>query len=373
MAGRLFMDAKEKYTQLLSDENFQDDIRNFPGFSKEEQQAVLRKYSITEKEFAYARRFLAGVSFKPGKLNSADVSFAVQRLMMRIKDASSPSQKSKERKIGLVTWISRIAAVLSIPLLLSTIYFYQKSASSNSNGILSSTEKTRNTFQAPPGAKTQVVLPDGSLVWLNSGSSLSCPTQFDSGSREVELKGEAYFEVVKNEQAPMLVSTGNLKVKVYGTKFNVNAFADDGLVKTTLVEGKVTLIPGNSKKEYALDQGYTAFYDIKDQKIQAAKVEKMDAFTGWKDGKLLLHNERFADIVNRLERWYNVDIQLSDPSLGDYTLYATFIDENIEQVLDIFSNSIPISVDFLKRRKQADGSYSKREIVIKRDVNKKLN
>jgi ferric-dicitrate binding protein FerR (iron transport regulator) len=367
------MDAKDKYTKLLSNEDFQDDIRNFPGFSKEEQIAVLQKYSITEKDFTYARRLFDGVSFDLEKLNPADVILARQRLMMRIKNTSSHQQRAKNRKIGFVTWISRVAAVLSVPLLLSTIYFYQKSASSNSNGILSSTEKTRNTFQAPPGAKTQVALPDGSMVWLNSGSSLSCPTRFGPDSREVTLKGEAYFEVVKNEQAPMLVSTGNLKVKVYGTKFNVNAFADDGLVKTTLVEGKVTLIPGNSKKEYALGQGYTAFYDIKDQKIQAAKVEKMDAFTGWKDGKLLLHNERFADIVNRLERWYNVDIQLYDPSLGDYTLYATFMDENIEQVLDIFSSSIPITVDYPKRKKQADGSYSKRKIVIKRDADKKTD
>jgi hypothetical protein len=369
------MDANEKYTQLLSDEDFQDDIRNFPGFSKEEQKAVLQKYSITEKEFAYAKRFFAGFSFNPEKLNPADVNFAKQRLVMRIKDASSPSQKSKERKIGLVTWISRIAAVLTIPLFLSTIYFYQKSTTVNQPSIASSiTEKAVNTFQAPPGAKTHVVLPDGSLVWLNSGSSLSFPTQFDSGIREVGLKGEAYFEVVKNDEAPMLVSTGNLKVKVYGTSFNVNAFADNGLIETTLVDGKVTLVlPGESKKEYALEPGFTAFYNIHDQKIRASKAEKMDAFTGWKDGKLLFHNQKFADIVNRLERWYNVDIQLTDTSLGDYTLYATFVDENIEQVLDILSSSIPISVDYRKRKEQADGRYSKRKVVIRRNINMKIN
>lgn len=368
------MNAKEKYTQLLADENFQNDIRNFTNLSKEEQQAILRKYSITSKELAHARRFMAGVSFKQDKLNNSETHFALQRLMMRIKGSSVPSQKAKGRKVDLMAWVSRIAAVLSIPLLLSTLYFYQKSTELKAESqLLAAQERTINTFTAPAGAKTQVVLPDGSVAWLNSGSSLSVPTTFEANRRELSLTGEAYFEVVKNEQAPLFVSTDKMTVKVYGTKFNVNAFADDGAIRTTLVEGKVTLIPEKSTKEYLLEPGFTASYDLETKQIVASEVEKMDAFTGWKDGKLLFQNEPFADIVNRLERWYNVDIQLSDPSLGDYNLYATFIDENIEQVLAIFASSIPIEVDYPKRKKQADGSYAKREIVINRDVNKVIN
>ncbi|KOH45421.1 FecR family protein [Sunxiuqinia dokdonensis] len=368
------MDTKEKYTQLLADENFQNDIRNYSNLSNEEQQVILRKYSISEKELVYARKLLTGVSFKQEQVNSTETQFALQRLLLRIKDGSSSSEKYKGKKIDLMTWMLRVAAVLSIPLLLSTIYFYQKSTVSNVESQLMVTQnKTINTFTAPAGAKTQVVLPDGSVAWLNSGSSLSVPTTFDANRRELSLTGEAYFEVVKNEQAPMFVSTDQMTVKVYGTKFNVNAFADNGTIRTTLVEGKVTLIPEMSTKEYLLEPGFTASYDLETKQIKASEVEKMDAFTGWKDGKLLFQNEPFSDIVNRLERWYNVDIQLSDPSLGDYNLYATFIDENIEQVLAIFASSIPIEVDYPKRKKQADGSYAKREIVIKRDINKVFN
>tara|TARA_R110002050_G_scaffold223682_3_gene359580 strand:+ start:222 stop:1328 length:1107 start_codon:yes stop_codon:yes gene_type:complete len=368
------MNVEEKYTQLLADEDFQNDIRNFAELSKEEQEAITQRYSITSKELARARRFLTGVSFKQEKESSSETHFALQRLMMRIKDSSAPSQEALGRTVDLMTWMSRIAAVLSIPLLLSTIYFYQKSTQSNTDSQLLATQnKTINTFTAPAGAKTQVVLPDGSVAWLNSGSSLSVPTTFDANRRELSLTGEAYFEVVKNEQAPMFVSIDQMTVKVYGTKFNVNAFADNGAIRTTLVEGKVTLIPEKSSKEYLLEPGFTASYDLETRQIKASEVEKMDAFTGWKDGKLLFQNEPFADIVNRLERWYNVDIQLSDPSLGDYNLYATFIDENIEQVLAIFASSIPIEVDYPKRKKQGDGSYAKREIVIKRDVNKVIN
>ena len=124
--------------------------------------------------------------------------------MSRIANTSDSLTIKGSKKIDYFTWISRIAAILSIPLLLTTVYFYQKSRNVQSEYFaLSSQGKVCNTFQASLGARTQVVLPDGSLVWLNSGSSLSSPAVFDSRSRNVELKGEAYFEVVKNEKIPI--------------------------------------------------------------------------------------------------------------------------------------------------------------------------
>ncbi len=367
------MDSKEKFELLLSDEKFQDDILNLNNPSKEEQEAISVKYSITEKEFTNARRFFSGLSFREEKISAEDITYAMKRLKRRIADTSVSSKIEKGKKLDFITWISRGAAVLFLPLLLATIYFYQESRNLPPEYFTStSQEKLYNTFHASPGARTQVALPDGSLVWLNSGSSLTCPIIFDSRSRNVELKGEAFFEVVKNENIPMIVSAGNLKVKVYGTRFNVNAYPDEELIETTLVEGNVTVIPWESKKEYQLKPGFSATYEVKSRKLQITKVEDMDVFIGWKEGKLLFHDERFADIIKKLERWYNVDIQLSDASLGGYTLYATFFDENIEQVLDIFSGSIPILIEYPKRVKNPDGAYSKRKIIIKRDANKKM-
>jgi ferric-dicitrate binding protein FerR (iron transport regulator) len=355
------MEVSKKLDELLADEKFQDDLLKLGReFSKEERNIFLNKYSITEKEFIEAWKLLSGMSFIQERSDPAEVSYALKKLQKRI-DLSVPV---KERQISIITLISRVAAFLSIPLLLSTLYFYQQTR--NSAMILSVEEQVLNTFQAPAGAKSQVTLPDGSQVWLNSESILSCPAHFDAGIREVKLTGEAYFEVVKNEKAPMVISAGDLKVKVYGTRFNVNAFPDRGVIETTLVEGKVTVIPGEEKQEYSLEPGYVASYALQKGTLQIMKVEKIDAFTGWKDGKLLFYNEQFADILQKLERWYNVDIQLKDPSLGNYTLYATFFDENIEQVLDIFSKSIPIAVTYPQRIKQSDGSYAKREILIAR-------
>ena len=367
------MDAKEKFDLLLADEKFQDDILNLDSSLNDGQKIISAKYSITEKEFAYAVRLFSNISFRKEKLSAKELNYALERLRKRISEDSVSSKIVKGRKLDFITWISRVAAILSIPLLLTTIYIYQEYRNLQVESFSSSSQKkVYNTFQASLGARTQVALPDGSLVWLNSGSSLSCPVVFDSRSRNVELKGEAFFEVVENEKVPMVVSAGNLKVKVYGTKFNVNAFPDEGLIETTLVEGHVTIIPGVSEIEYPLKPGHTASYTVGNQRLQITKVEDMDVFTGWKDGKLLLHDEPFAHIVRKLERWYNVDIQLSDASLGSYTLYATFFDESIEQILDIFSGSIPILIDYPKRVKNPDGFYSKRQIIIKRDINKKM-
>ena len=367
------MDRKEVFGQLLADEKFQDDILNLDNRSEEGQKSISKKYSISASELAYARKYFLAIAFRKEEISSDDLNYALKRLLSRIANNPVSSLIEKEKKTHFITWILRAAAILSIPLLLSTIYFYQEARNLSPEYLASSSSgKNFNTFQASLGARTQVALPDGSLVWLNSGSTLTCPIVFNSQSRNVELKGEAFFEVVKNEKVPMIVSAGNMKIKVYGTRFNVNSFLDGGLIETTLVEGKVSIIPGDSRKEYQLSPGYIAHYSPEDQKIQMSKVTDMDAFTGWKEGKLFFQDEPFSDIVKKLERWYNVDIQLSDASIGAYSLYATFFDESIEEILNIFSGSIPILIDYPKRVKNADGVYAKRLIIIKRDKSKKI-
>lgn len=362
------MEISKKLDHLLADEEFQDDILKQGEFSKEERNGILEKYSISEKELTEAWKLLSGMKFIHEKSSFAEVRYALKKLQKRI---AFVSLAPTGRKAGFMTLISRVAAILSVPLLLSTIYFYHQTRNSGLSVISTSQRRAVNTFHAPPGAKTQVVLPDGSLVWLNSGSSLSCPVTFNSEIRRVELNGEGYFDVVK-DKAPMLVSAGHIRVKVYGTKFNVKAYADEGIVETTLIEGKVSVITEESRNEYALDPGYIASYSVADEDLKVLKVDKPDAFTGWKDGKLLFNNEPFADILKKMERWYNVDIVLADQSLGRYSLYATFFDENIEQVLDIFSKSIPIAVEYPKREKQPDGGYARRKIVIRRDIRKEI-
>ncbi len=364
------MNKVEKLSQLLADEKFQDDIKSFGNASIAEQEKVLKKYSITQSELIYARRLLAGLSFNTDKLDSEEIAYSANKMASVISDnPRQPQQINTQRKI--FRSIAKVAAVLSIPLLVSTIYLFDRLKNTDALYI-SQLNKTDliNTVESPAGAKTQVVLPDGSLVWLNAGSSLSYPVVFSGKSRDVELKGEAFFDVVKNKKVPMVLTAGNVKVKVYGTQFNVDAYADKKTVETTLVEGLVTLLHGDNTNEVKLKPGYTAICSDSDSEMQIVKVTDMDMYTGWKDGKLVFRNNTFATIIGDLERWYNVDIQLINADLGKYTLHATFYDESIEQVLDIFSSSIPIRVEYPKRVKQANGRYSKRQIIINHDESK---
>lgn len=361
------MNLNDKIGQLLDNESFQDDILEIDIRSSEDKRRVQEKFNLSESELIYAHRLLTGISFNERQIPETTINNELKKLRNDIEtNNSAPFQ---QRSVSF--WLIRAAAVLSIPFLLSSVYFYRQ-LHQQKNQIIVHNPVIYNTFKAPMGAKSQIILPDGSLVWLNSGSSLSFPSRFDDDSRKVSLEGEAYFEVVKNENVPMVVSAGSMNVKVYGTKFNINAYEPGQNIETTLVEGKVTILPANDDKETELKPGFSAAFNPDGKNIQISQVNDMEAFTGWKDGKLLFRDERFIQILKKLERWYNVDIHISDESLYDYTLYATFIDENVEQVLDIFAHSIPISVEYPKRKVQSDGLYSKRTIIIKRDTNKTL-
>lgn len=366
------MDQKFRFEQLLSDEDFQKDVLGMENSETLAPESILANYSISEKQLQTARRFFSVLSFRKDKLSAIEIETALHRLERRITDTSVPLSIETNKRSGFLTLIIRAAAIFTIPLLLSTLYYYQQSRNVKPQYLASaSNEKATNTFYASLGARTQVVLPDGSLVWLNSGSTLTCPMVFSSKSRDVSLQGEAFFEVVKNEKIPLIVTAGDLKVKVYGTRFNLNAFAAEKMIETTLLEGKISMISGDSKQEFPLSPGYTASYTKANHKLRISKVENMERYTGWKEGKLLFESDRFVDIIQKLERWYNVDIKLSEASLGDYTLHATFFDESIEQILEIFAVSIPIRIEYPKRVRIKDGVYSKREILITRDKTRK--
>ncbi len=361
------MSASSKIVELLANEQFQDEMLNFEKLSEERKTTIFERYSITSEEFLYAKEFFSGISFNSAKVEQEHVDYALKELIKTIRKGRVAS------KIAAGLWGLRVAAMLSVPLLLATIYLYQKTKDIDSNRFTStSSESVIHTFKSPLGARSQVVLPDGSVVWLNSGCSISFPRFFDSKSRNVTLRGEAYFDVTKNPDVPMIVSTNHLKIKVYGTEFNLNAFADNNVVEATLVEGKITIMPEGNEKEFLVEPQHTAFYSVNDKKLSIKRIENLADYIGWKDGQLMFRDEAFSSVLKKLERWYNVEIELTDKSLSDCKLYATFFDENIEEVLGLLAKSIPIKVEYSERTIQNNGTYSKRKIIIKRDELRKI-
>ena len=165
-----------------------------------------------------------------------------------------------------------------------------------------------NTLSTPRGGQYQVVLPDGSKVWLNAASSLLFPTAFTGSQRKVELTGEAYFEVAKNKDKPFLVKVGDMQVKVLGTHFNINAYSDENTIRTSLLEGSVKIIKDNKSK--LLKPGNQAVLNKKQNEIDITDID-MNGVMAWKNGLFQFEGDNITTIMREIGRWYNVEIVYS--------------------------------------------------------------
>ncbi|TWI99813.1 FecR family protein [Mucilaginibacter frigoritolerans] len=164
-----------------------------------------------------------------------------------------------------------------------------------------------NAIITPRGGQYEVVLPDGTKVWLNSASSLKYPTTFTGADRRVELSGEAYFEVAKNAAKPFFVKTGTQTVEVLGTHFNINSYTDEKAVKTTLLEGSVRVSSNTSKSVVKIIPGEQAVNGASG--INIIHDADIDEAMAWKNGKFLFRNTDLQTIMRQLSRWYDVDVE----------------------------------------------------------------
>jgi transmembrane sensor len=167
-----------------------------------------------------------------------------------------------------------------------------------------------NTIQTPKGGQYQVILPDGTKVWLNAASSLKYPEVFTGNERRVELTGEAYFEVAKNKAKPFHVKNHSQDVEVLGTHFNINSYMDDHTIKTTLLEGSVRV--SNGKSVRILKPGEQSIAEAAGKgMIRLAAGVDTDDETAWKNGLFQFNNANLKSILSQLERWYDINIDYS--------------------------------------------------------------
>lgn len=172
-----------------------------------------------------------------------------------------------------------------------------------------------NTITTPKGGQYQVVLPDGTKVWLNSASSLRFPTSFFHKKRIVTIHGEAYFEVAKNEKMPFTVEAGKMQIEVMGTHFNVMAYTDEGSVKTTLLEGKVQI--KNASRVTLLKPGQQCLM-TPDGNLLINSVIGLQETVAWKNGMFSFKKDSLETIMRQIARWYNVEVTFKDPIPGHF-------------------------------------------------------
>ncbi|MBO9675308.1 MAG: FecR domain-containing protein [Sphingobacteriaceae bacterium] len=173
-------------------------------------------------------------------------------------------------------------------------------------GTDTNNERTKyNVISTPKGGKYDIVLSDGTKVYLNASSSLKFPNSFKGNERTVILTGEAFFEVSKNKKMPFIVNASSMKIKVLGTHFNVMAYEDEKNIQTTLVEGAVELKGGKGKA--VLKPGEQGSFSNQDNRIDVAPVDVSIA-TAWKDGYFVFDNSNLQEVMRQLARWYDLKI-----------------------------------------------------------------
>ena len=205
--------------------------------------------------------------------------------------------------------------------------------------VESNTIKTRETeyytINIPYGAEYNLVLSDGSKIYLNAGSTLRYPDQFIGDKREVFLTGEAYFEVKSDSLHPFIVHASDVAIRVLGTSFNVNTYKKN-VIETSLLTGRIKISGGSLPQEYVLTPGKKATYSSIDKTL---KITKADAhvITGWCDDYLIFDSEPLIDVIEEIERWYGVKIELRCPQIGQDLLSGSFRHESIQNVIHSLS------------------------------------
>ncbi|GHU89638.1 anti-sigma factor [Bacteroidia bacterium] len=263
----------------------------------------------------------------------------------------------------------RYAASLFICFSLgATLTLWWENRNITKTSVLAATE-----ISVPLGSISTVTLPDGSRVWLNAGSKVIYQEDFGIDNREIQLEGEAFFDVYTNPEKPFIVKTSDISVRAFGTRFNVKAYPEEKAILTTLEEGKVDVVFHNDKNRSSVllkPNEQLVFYksdkNKKEEKTNTDKQSKEDPVlpppdvkvehvkvqlsTSWKDDKWVIDNMPLHLLAPDLERRFNLNIRIVSDDLNNYRITTTIANETAEQILKALSHAIPVDYTINKNK-----------------------
>lgn len=240
--------------------------------------------------------------------------------------------KRTQRTLNFFRYAAILVLLISIPSLLFYI-----SQPNQSNQLV------YTTVAADFGQISKVVLPDSSVIWINSGSTIRYNNQFSATNRDIDLVGEAFFEVRKNTELPMVVSNTDLKIKVLGTEFSVMAYPEENFIQVILEKGKVELTStSHSKFRQEMKPGEMANFN-KDKKELTLTNVNTELFTSWKNGLINIYNLPLSELVIKLEKRYNQKF-LVDDEIKNLPFTFTIKNENLNNILSLMEKITPVDV-----------------------------
>lgn len=287
------------------------------------EKAELFSLMQTDKELHQEFVSMQNLSALSASLPAEDDEMKAVSKLLKFKQAH---KNEKKKFVHLTRHLVGYAAAICLAVLSTwTIMNYQR------ENVIEE-ELAFEEFSTPPGQRAQVKLHDGTVVWLNARSRLRYPNRFSGTERKVELDGEAFFEVFRNEEAPFVVSTEKLDIKVLGTKFNVFAYKGKNEFTTALIEGSVKLYQSDNES-VAMYMSPNDYAELKDGRLVKSKISSTD-FLLWKEGIYAFDDIPFGEIIKKLELYYDITIEIRNKKLNNYKFSGKFRQrDGIESVL----------------------------------------
>jgi transmembrane sensor len=343
LSGSISSDENVELSQILS--NYPDlrlQAELFAGMWYQEKKI----FPSLEVKEAYMRHFLKykseflfdGDQDQIGGINNAEINF------------------NSAKSVFLPKWRKSMAAVLLLTIIVTSFLFFY-----NRKSVLQEQSPAISSVITKYGNKSKISLPDGSQVWLNAGSRLDYNSlDFNKTLREVDLSGEAYFDIAHNVAKPFIVRSGKMRIRVLGTMFNVKAYPEEKNIETSLIKGSVEITiddrpqdkyilspneklvisnNGFAQKSPALNTVNVSKADRENTDIIALKkveyhaIEKIVVETAWVQNKLVFKSEKFSDLAKRMERWYDIEIRFRNLSKEELKFTGIFTSETIQQAL----------------------------------------
>ena len=280
----------------------------------------------------------------------------LDHILHRIHHDIDYKRKSKQKASfdKTLKWVLRIASIIVIPFLIySGIITYREYALKKETWV---------EINAPAWTRVQFSLPDGTIGWLNSNSSVRYNGNFNL-NRQVIIKGEAFFDVFKDKGRPFIVNTNEVSMEVLGTRFNIEAYEDERNIDVVLEEGSLVFNAKKLDRSYKMVPNDLVSYD-KTLEDFSTKTVQPQKYISWTEGRLEFRNDPLDVIFRRIARWYDVDIELNVNLKDDIRLRATFIDDDFEDVMDLLSRSLPIKYQIENGELLPNGIYTKTKVKI---------
>lgn len=289
----------------------------------------LREEAADEAFFSKAKITWALMS-STQKMSDYRIEGSYAKLQSRMRS------ENKGRTVAL--GIIKYAAVLVVMIGISGLLFYLFRQNPTDQQPIQYT-----SVIAEKGQISKVILPDSSVVWLNSKTSLRYDSRFSQTNRNLTLSGQAFLDVKKNKDLPLIVSCGTLQVKVLGTRFDVCAYPDENNVRVILESGKIELSDTrNTKFKYYLNPGEMADFSSQSGNLSIVDFPE-DSYLAWKDGELIFKDTPMTDVIRRLERKYDIEVVVKNQEVYRSVFNAKFKNESLKEILDYIRFSCHIN------------------------------